>query len=50
MNDDELITHELTLNDGRVLTKQRGAGIRAPHANEQVSVRFNYNSARIKAS
>ena len=48
VNDDELITHELTLNDGRVLTKQRGAGIRAPHANEQVSVRFNYNSARIK--
>ena len=48
VNDDELITHELTLNDGRVLTKQSGAGIRAPHANEQVSVRFNYNSARIK--
>ena len=48
VNDDELITHELTLNDGRVLTKQSGVGIRAPHANEQVSVRFNYNSARIK--
>ena len=48
VNDDELITHELTLNDGRVLTKQSGVGIRSPHANEQVSVRFNYNSARIK--
>ncbi|KAF7778037.1 tRNA(Ile)-lysidine synthase [Pseudoalteromonas marina] len=48
VNDDELITHELTLNDGRVLTKQSGVGIRTPHANEQVSVRFNYNSARIK--
>ena len=47
VNDDKLITHELTLNDGRILTKQSGAGIRAPYANEQVSVRFNCNSARI---
>lgn len=43
-----LIADELTLNDGRLLLKQKGKGVREPFKNEQVSVRFNCNTARIK--
>lgn len=39
---------ELALADGRVLVKKEGGGIRAPHNNEQVTVRFNCTSERIK--
>ncbi|XQF92182.1 tRNA lysidine(34) synthetase TilS [Pseudoalteromonas espejiana] len=40
--------NELTLKDGRLLIKLQGKGVRAPLKNEQVTVRFNCNSARIK--
>ncbi|ASM50570.1 tRNA(Ile)-lysidine synthase [Pseudoalteromonas espejiana DSM 9414] len=40
--------NELTLKDGRLLIKLQGKGVRAPLENEQVTVRFNCNSARIK--
>jgi len=46
--DEALTSNELALNDGRVLIKQQGKGLRAPLPNEQVTVRFNCNSARIK--
>lgn len=39
---------KLELSDGRILIKKTGKGIRVPFENEQVSVRFNCNSARIK--
>lgn len=42
-----LIADELTLSDGRLLLKQSGKGVREPFDNEQVSVQFNCNSARI---
>ena len=46
--DEALTSNELALDDGRVLIKQQGKGLRAPLPNEQVTVRFNCNSARIK--
>ncbi|AZN33230.1 tRNA lysidine(34) synthetase TilS [Pseudoalteromonas sp. Xi13] len=48
LTDETLTSNELALNDGRVLIKQHGKGLRAPLPNEQVTVRFNRNSARIK--
>ncbi|TMO76685.1 tRNA lysidine(34) synthetase TilS [Pseudoalteromonas sp. S3785] len=46
--DEALTSNELLLNDGRVLIKQQGKGLRVPLPNEQVTVRFNCNSVRIK--
>lgn len=43
-----LDNNELILADGRLLIKRIGTGIRHPRADEQVTVRFNCNSARIK--
>jgi tRNA(Ile)-lysidine synthase len=51
LTDAPLNCSELKLNDGRLLSKRNdksGNGIRMPNNNEQVSVRFNCNSARIK--
>ncbi|WP_166109035.1 tRNA lysidine(34) synthetase TilS [Pseudoalteromonas sp. Z9A5] len=51
LSDTELNQNELKLADGRLLKKQTGKkskGIRPPNSNEQVTVRFNCNSARIK--
>ncbi|MEL0633693.1 tRNA lysidine(34) synthetase TilS [Pseudoalteromonas carrageenovora] len=48
LSNELLISDELTLSDGRLLLKQRGKGVREPFTNEQVSVRFDCNSARIK--
>ncbi|MBH0028426.1 tRNA lysidine(34) synthetase TilS [Pseudoalteromonas sp. SWN29] len=44
----ELNHSELKLADGRLLIKSNGCGVRPPNKNEQVTVRFNCNSARIK--
>jgi tRNA(Ile)-lysidine synthase len=48
LTDVELNHSELTLADGRLLIKSIGCGLRPPYSNEQVIVRFNCNSARIK--
>ena len=48
LNNTLITRSELKLADGRLLKKHSGAGVRAPTAGEQVSVRFNCNSARIK--
>jgi tRNA(Ile)-lysidine synthase len=40
--------NQLLLSDGRWLIKHMGFGVRPPTGNEQVTVRFNCNSARIK--
>ena len=48
VNIERVTNHELVLNDGQILQCLQGVGIRAPKLDEQVSVRFNCNSARIK--
>ncbi len=48
LSDAPLNGEQLTLDDGRVLSKQLGQGIRAPTEHEHVTVRFGCNSARIK--
>ncbi len=48
VNIEQVISNELVLSDGEILSCQQGVGIRAPKTDEQVSVRFNCNSARIK--
>lgn len=48
VNIERVTNHELVLNDGQILQCLQGVGIRAPKPDEQVSVRFNCNSARIK--
>ncbi|MBB1276554.1 tRNA lysidine(34) synthetase TilS [Pseudoalteromonas sp. SR43-3] len=48
LTDSELNHSQLKLADGRLLIKSIGFGVRPPHSNEQVIVRFNCNSARIK--
>ncbi|TMO07993.1 tRNA lysidine(34) synthetase TilS [Pseudoalteromonas sp. S558] len=48
LTDIELNHSELALADGRLLIKSIGCGLRPPYSNEQVIVRFNCNSARIK--
>lgn len=48
VNIEQVISNELVLSDGKKLSCQQGVGIRAPKTDEQVSVRFNCNSARIK--
>ncbi|WP_413402634.1 tRNA lysidine(34) synthetase TilS [Pseudoalteromonas sp. KJ71-7] len=48
VNIEQVISNELVLSDGKILSCQQGVGIRAPKTDEQVSVRFNCNSARIK--
>ncbi len=48
VNIEQVISNELVLSNGEILSCQRGVGIRAPKTDEQVSVRFNCNSARIK--
>jgi len=48
VNIEQVISNELVLSDGEILSCQQGVGIRAPKPDEQVSVRFNCNSARIK--
>lgn len=48
VNIERVTSRELVLNDGQILQCLQGIGIRAPKPDEQVSVRFNCNSARIK--
>ncbi|MBQ4832992.1 tRNA lysidine(34) synthetase TilS [Pseudoalteromonas sp. MMG010] len=48
MNDSEINSHRVCLNDGRILTLQQGPGVRQATENEQISVRFNCNAARIQ--
>ena len=48
LTDIELNHSQLKLADGRLLVKSTGCGVRPAHANEQVIVRFNCNSTRIK--
>lgn len=48
VNIERVTSRELVLNDGQILQCLQGMGIRAPKPDEQVSVRFNCNSARIK--
>ena len=48
LNIERVTSRELVLNDGQILQCLQGIGIRAPKPDEQVSVRFNCNSARIK--
>ncbi|WP_166421093.1 tRNA lysidine(34) synthetase TilS [Pseudoalteromonas sp. Z1A8] len=48
LNYTKLNHSELKLADGRLLIKFNGCGVRPPNKNEQVTVRFNCNSARIK--
>ena len=48
VNIERVTSRELVLNDGQILQCLQGIGIRTPKPDEQVSVRFNCNSARIK--
>jgi tRNA(Ile)-lysidine synthase len=48
LKDKAIEGHSVILANGQQLHQIVGKGIRGPHKNEQVTVRFNCNSARIK--